>query len=263
MCYTTIKDIYFLLECGENVTRTVLVTGASGDIGKKCALAFAALGYNIVIHYYNNKEAAMQLQNEINSSKKAFSIAVCANLADSDSVSEMFHIIKKNFGGVDILINNAGISQIKMFSDISEEDWDNMFDINVKSIYSCCRHVLPYMINNKYGKIINISSIWGICGASCEVHYSAAKAAVIGFTKALAKELGPSGIQVNCIAPGVIDTRMNAHLGEDTLSLLKEETPLGRLGLPEDIASCVVFLASDNAGFITGQVISPNGGYVI
>ncbi len=243
--------------------RTVLITGASGDIGRQCALSFSKLGFNIVIHYYNNEASAVQLQNEINSAGDSFAIALRADLTSSSSVSEMFDIIKKHFGGVDILINNAGISQIKMFCDITEDDWDNMFSVNVKGIYNCCKNAVPYMIDKKCGKIINISSIWGICGASCEVHYSAAKAAVIGFTKALAKELGPSGIQVNCIAPGVIDTKMNAHLDSVSIESLKEETPLCRLGTADDIASCVVFLASEGSDFITGQVISPNGGFVI
>lgn len=245
------------------LNKTVLVTGASGGIGHSCAIAFAKSGYNIVIHYNKNKAAADALLSEVTNNFRCRAVSVCADISKYSETSDMFDIITSNFGGVDILINNAGISQIKMFCDITENDWDTMFNVNIKSIYSCCRLALPHMIDRKCGKIINISSIWGICGASCEVHYSASKAAVIGFTKALAKELGPSGIQVNCIAPGVIDTEMNRGLSPDDIAELKNETPLMRLGSPDDIAACALFLASDSADFITGQVISPNGGFVI
>ncbi len=263
MCYTTYKCIEKILKCGEILTKTVLITGASGGIGRSCVLAFAKLGYNIVLHYYTNSESVFTLQREISDKFNCFSIAVGADLSSPSEVSDMFDIIEKHFGGIDILINNAGIAQIKMFSDITDADWDKMFNVNVKSVFNCCREALPYMIDKKLGKIINISSIWGISGASCEVHYSASKAAVIGFTKALAKEVAPSGIQVNCIAPGVIDTPMNGCLTAEALDNIKEETPLGCIGSPEDIASCAVFLASAGGDFITGQVISPNGGMVI
>ncbi len=167
------------------------------------------------------------------------------------------------FGRIDLLVNNAGIAQQKLLTDLTDEDWQAMLQTNLSSVFYCCRAVLPSMISRKKGKIINFSSIWGISGASCEVHYSAAKAGVIGFTKALAKEVGPSGIQVNCIAPGVIDTEMNSRLTQETLEALKEETPLERIGTPNDVARCVLFLAGAGGDFMTGQVLSPNGGIVI
>ena len=175
----------------------------------------------------------------------------------------MFSEIRNSLGEVDILVNNAGGGTQILFSDISDELWRETFALNVDGCFYCCKEALPHMIHEKQGKIINISSIWGVTGASCEVHYSAAKAAIIGLTKALAKELGPSGINVNCVAPGVIDTPMNAHLSEEAMNELKEETPLCRIGTPEDVANAVYFLASDDASFITGQVLGANGGFVI
>ena len=167
------------------------------------------------------------------------------------------------FGHIDVLINNAGIAQQKLFTDVTETEWERLFCVNVTGVFHCCQAVMPGMIRRQRGKILNLSSIWGMTGASCEVAYSAAKAAVIGLSKALAKEVGPSGITVNCVAPGVIDTQMNASLDDETRAGLREETPLGVLGKPEDVANLLFFLASEQADFITGQVISPNGGFVI
>jgi 3-oxoacyl-[acyl-carrier protein] reductase len=175
----------------------------------------------------------------------------------------MVETAKELYGAIDVLINNAAIAQQKLFTDITEEEWDSIFAVNVKGVYNCCKAVVPHMVSQKDGVILNISSVWGMVGASCEVHYSATKAAVIGFSKALAKELGLSGIRVNCIAPGVIDTDMNAGLSPDTLAQLKGETPLARIGTSKDIAALALFLASSEASFITGQVISSNGGFVI
>ena len=175
----------------------------------------------------------------------------------------MFAQVKSAFGSVEVLVNNAGIAQQKLFTDITEQDWNKMFDVDVKGVFHCCQCALPDMIHGKAGKIINISSMWGQVGASCEVHYSAAKAAVIGLTQALAKEVGPSHIQVNCIAPGVIDTEMNGHLDARTIDELKDETPLGVIGTTKDIANAVLFLASEKADFITGQVLGVNGGMII
>ena len=169
----------------------------------------------------------------------------------------------ERFGGADIIINNAGISQQKVFCDITRSEWDEMFDVNIGSAYNTVKCAYDYLVGCKWGRIINVSSIWGIAGASCEVHYSASKAALIGFTKALAKELGPSHITVNCVAPGVIDTDMNSHLEADDVAALCEETPLQRIGSAAEVASLICYLASDDAAFITGQVISPNGGIVI
>ena len=163
----------------------------------------------------------------------------------------------KNYGKIDVLVNNAGISQIKPFADITEEDWDNIMNVNLKGVYNCTKGVIDNMIHNKQGKIINISSMWGEVGGSCEVHYSASKAGIIGFTKALAKEMGLSNIQVNCVSPGIIDTEMNSM---HNLEELKNDVPLNKIGTPEDIAETVYFLASDAANYITGQVISVNGG---
>ena len=233
--------------------QTVLITGGSRGIGRATALAFYAKGYNIVINYNSNEEQALSV------AKKVGGTAIKADVSDFAQVKAMFDSI----GHIDVLVNNAGIAQAKLFTDITESDWDNMFGVNVKGIYNCCKCALPGMINKKQGRIINISSIWGITGASCEVHYSASKAAVIGFTKALAKEVGPSGINVNCVAPGVIMTDMNGRIDSETLEELKNETPLNRLGTACEVADTIVFLASGEAGFITGQVISPNGGMVI
>ena len=178
------------------------------------------------------------------------------------AAEKLFSEVQKTFGGVDILVNNAGISQIKMLCDTTRTDWDRMFSVNVGSMYNTIRLAHDYMVHRKKGSIVNVSSMWGICGASCEAAYSASKAAVIGLTKALAKELGPSGIRVNCVAPGVIDTEMNAHLSSEDIEALKEETPLCRIGTADEAADAVVFLAGDSSSFITGQVLSPTGGMV-
>ena len=190
-------------------------------------------------------------------------VTVKADVSDSKQVNDMAEFIHTNYGKIDVIVNNAGISQQKLFTDITENDWDRMFDVNMKSMYLVTKAFVDDMIYKHSGKIINISSMWGVTGGSCEVHYSAAKAAVIGFTKALAKELGPSGICVNCVAPGVIETEMNSHLTKEDFDCLCEETPLERLGKPEEIAKTVRFLASENADFITGQVVNVDGGMVI
>ena len=241
---------------------TVLITGASRGIGRETALIFSRLGYNVIINYNKSKEKAYELEKII-TDKGGKAFAVKADVSKKAEVDDMMDEIKNRFGGVDVLINNAAVAEQKMFCDITEYDWDRMFDINVKGCYNCIQAILPHMVHEKWGRIINISSIWGITGASCEVHYSASKAAVIGLTKALAKELGPSGITVNCVAPGVIDTDMNSALTEDIIKELKEETPLGKIGSPSDIAEIIAFLAGEKARFITGQVISPNGGFLI
>ena len=242
--------------------KTVFITGASRGIGRAAALCFAKNDYNVAICYNKNEAAANEVLAEIKALGGNAAVFK-ADVSDMAQVSAAIKNAKKTFGIIGVLINNAGIAQQKVFSDITVEDWDNMFDINVKGMFNTCKCVLDDMIDKKQGKIINISSIWGISGASCEVHYSAAKSAVIGFTKALAKELGPSGICVNCVAPGVIKTDMLSSFDDNALTELAEETPLGRLGTPEDIAETLLFLASDKADFITGQTISPNGGFVI
>lgn len=244
------------------MNNTVLITGASRGIGKAIAELFAENNYNVVINYRSSDAKANELYNKLVRDNRS-AMLIKADVAVREQVDEMYAEIKQAYGGVDVLVNNAGIAEQKLFTDVSEDDWDNMFDINVKGMFNCTQAVLNDMISNKYGKIINISSIWGLVGASCEVAYASSKAAVIGFTKSLAKELGPSNICVNCIAPGIIDTDMNASLDDNALKELKEQTPLIRLGSPEDIANLALYLASDKAGFITGQIISPNGGFVI
>lgn len=241
---------------------TVIVTGASRGIGKACALAFGKSGADVIVNYTRSKEKAEEVCEEI-SKLGGRALPFCADVADRKAVDEMIAFAHSNFGSISTLVNNAGIAEQIMFCDIIEEKWDRMFAVDVKGVYNCIQAALPDMIHNKSGRIINISSMWGITGASCEVHYSAAKAAVIGMTKALAKELGPSGITINAIAPGVISTEMNGNISEEIMTELKEETPLGRIGTPEDIAETAIFLASPKASFITGEVISVNGGFVI
>ncbi len=245
--------------------KTVLITGGSGGIGNAVAEKFYKNGYNVAIQYFKNEEQAVMLLNKLRSLNSVGGNAALfqADITRSENVAMLFDSVKKSLGDVDILINNAGIGKQILFNDITDDIWRNVFAVNVDGCFYCCREALPHMIHEKNGRIINISSIWGITGASCEVHYSATKAAVIGLTKALAKELGPSQITVNCVAPGVIDTPMNAHLSSDDMEALKDETPLMRIGTPEDVANAVYFLASDEASFITGQVLSPNGGMVI
>ena len=241
---------------------TVLITGAATGIGKATALSFAADGYNVAVHYNKSERAALSLCADI-AQQGGRAMAVHADVSDAAQVRTMVQRVNEVFGHIDILVNNAGIAQSKLFTELAADDWDAMFDVNVKGVFHCCQSVLPGMISRKKGCIINVSSIWGLVGASCEVHYSAAKAAVIGLTKALAKELGPSGIRVNAVAPGVIETDMIADLDNETREALKEETPLCRIGTAGDVAQTIRFLASEGAGFVTGQVLSPNGGFVI
>lgn len=240
---------------------TVVITGSARGIGAATAALFADMGHNVVINYNTSKNEALALCEKINKNG-GNAIAVQADVSKTSAAQHLFDEAKKAFGNVDILVNNAGIAQQKLFTDITEEDYDRMFDCNVKCVFNCCQCVLPDMIHHKYGRIINISSMWGVTGASCEVHYSASKAAVIGMTKALAREVAPSGITVNCIAPGVIDTPMNSGFDVETISALKEETPVGRLGTPEDIARAIAFLADEKSGFITGQTLGIDGGFI-
>jgi len=242
--------------------KTVLVTGASRGIGRAIATIFAHNNYNVIINYLRSEREALALEETLK--QRGCSVMVYqADVTQRVQVRAMIAESEKKFGSIDVLINNAGISQFKLFTEINEEEWENMLDVHLKGLFNCCQGVLPHMIHRKKGKIINIASIWGMVGASCEVHYSTAKAGMIGFTKALAKELGPSGIQVNCIAPGIIDTDMNKGLDETEKSQLLEEIPLQRFGKPEEIAALAFYLASPEADFITGQVLSPNGGFVI
>ncbi len=241
---------------------TVLITGASRGIGKATAELFGVKGYNVLMNYNQSEAHAKELCNLL--LKKGASAALFqANVAKKTEVDSMVQFCIDTFGSIDILVNNAGVAASKLFIDITEAEWDEIMNVDLKGVFNCSQAVLKFMIPQKKGKIINIASIWGLVGASCEVHYSAAKAGVIGLTKALAKELGPSNIQVNCIAPGVIQTDMLDSFQEEDLAELKSATPLQRLGKPQDIAAATLFLASDAADFITGQVLSPNGGFVI
>lgn len=242
--------------------QVALVTGASGGIGGAIALRLARDGYAVAVHCYRHVEKATALCEDILAMGGSAGVFVC-DIADADAVSRMMAEITASFGNVTLLVNNAGIAQQKLFTDLSVEEWRRMMAVHVDGAFYTSRAVLPEMIRSHHGCIINISSMWGQTGGSCEVHYSTAKSAVIGLTKALAKEVGPAGVRVNCVAPGVITTEMLAGFSQDDLDALAEETPLCRLGTPEDVAATVSFLASEEARFITGQVIAPNGGIVI
>lgn len=236
--------------------KTVLITGGSRGIGAACAKAFAQDGYRVILNYKNSRAEAEAL------AKALHGYPVCADVSDPDQVRAMFEEVRRNVGTVDVLVNNAGIAQFAMFDALSDTQWHSVLDVILSGAFYCTRSALPDMIHKKNGAIVNVSSIWGICGSACEVAYSAAKAGLIGMTKALAKEVAPSGISVNCVAPGMIDTEMNHCLDAETVRAICEETPLGRMGTAEEVAKTVLYLA--NGGhFITGQVISPNGGLVI
>ena len=242
--------------------KTVLITGASRGIGKAIAKLFAENNYNVVINYNKSEDEAKELQNYL--TNKGYSVRIFkADVSNINEVNSLVNYTIGQFEKIDVLINNAGISKTNLFTDISYEEWNEVMNVNLNGVFYTTKKALQYMLPEMSGKIINISSIWGMVGGSFEVHYSASKAAIIGMTKALAKELGPSNINVNCIAPGVIKTDMLNNISEDTLDMLKEETPLMKLGSPEDIAKCALFLASEGGDFLTGQVISPNGGFVI
>ena len=242
--------------------KTALVTGASRGIGKAIATLFAKNGYNVLINYNKSEDEAMKLYNDLKD--EGFSVDVYkADVSKKEEVNFMINYCIGKFESIDVLVNNAGISRTNLFTDISYEEWNEVINTNLNSVFFTTQKSLQYMIPQMSGKIINISSIWGMVGGSYEVHYSTSKAAIIGMTKALAKELGPSNIQVNCIAPGVIQTDMLNNISNDTLDMLRDETPLMRLGTPDDIAQCALYLASENSNFLTGQVISPNGGFVI
>ncbi len=238
--------------------KTVLVTGGSRGIGKAIVQAFAENGYNVVLNYSKSEEAAYRLVEKY-PNVKAFK----TDVSNKKQVQEMIDFATSEFKQIDILINNAGISSSGLIQDLSEEELNRIFSVNVNGSFFCTQSVLPQMISRRSGKIINISSVWGLVGASNEVAYSASKAAIIGLTKALAKEVGPSNIQVNCIAPGIVMTDMVSEYTVEEFDDIRSQIPLDRIGSTEDIASLALFLASEGANYITGQVISPNGGWVI
>lgn len=237
--------------------KVVFITGGSRGIGACAVRRFASLGYMVAFTYLKSEKEALALASEVGA------LAIKADVSSSDEVTNAINLATLQYGKIDILINNAGISEFSLFTDITDEMWKRMIDTNLSSVFYASRAVLPQMISQKSGCIINISSMWGEVGSSCEVHYSASKAGVIGLTKALAKEVGPSGIRVNCITPGLIKTDMNAVLDDATLNEIKEETPLGRLGEADDICNALVFLADDASSFITGQILGVSGGFVI
>ena len=243
------------------MNKSVLITGAGGGIGEALCREFAKAGYDVAIHYNSSEESALRLKEELENDYKVKAVAIKADLRSSDEVKALAETALNTFGKIDVLVNNAGMAYLTLFQLADDSKVKELFDINLMSAMSLTKEILPSMIKNQWGRIINISSMWGIAGASCEVHYSASKSALIGFTKALAKEVGPSGITVNCIAPGYIDTKMNSNIDEDSVKEIVDATPIGRKGRPEDIAPLAVFLSGDKADFITGQVISVDGGY--
>ena len=244
------------------MNKTVLVTGGARGIGRGIAEKFAQNNYNIIINYNESHDLAMDFEKSLKD-RGIMAMAIRADVSDAQQVKAMVDQAMDYFGKIDVLVNNAGIADMNLITDIKEEVWDRLFDVNVKGVFNCTQAVVKGMISEKAGRIINISSIWGIVGASMECHYSATKGAVIAFSKALAKELGPSGITVNTVAPGAVETDMIAPLGEDVFQQVREETPLGTLGRVDQIAETVFFLAEKSGSFITGQLISPNGGLVI
>ncbi len=233
--------------------RRVLITGGSRGIGAACAYTLARDGMNVLINCREHIEQAETLASKLNGTVLPFDVA------DPDAVDAAMCAA----GNVDVVVANAGIALQNLLTDTTTVQWRRLFAVNVEGVFNVCRRAIPHMVQEKWGRIIVISSMWGLRGASCEVAYSTSKAALIGFTKALAKELGPSGITVNCVAPGVIDTDMNRSLDGDVLAALADDTPLMRLGTPEDVAELVAFLASDKASFITGQIIAADGGFAV
>lgn len=242
------------------MNKVVIVTGASRGIGRNIAKRLAKDGYIVIANYNKSEDKAKSLQQELASENINIDIFK-ANVSKRDEVKELIKYVIEKYKKIDCLVNNAGIDQVKMFLDITDDDWNNIINNNLNSVFYTCQEVLPYMIHEKNGVIINISSIWGLTGASCESHYAVSKAGVDALTKSLAKEMGPSNIRVNSIAPGIIDTEMNDNLNKDEKESLKEEIPLHKIGKVDDISSCVEWLIEDE--YITGQVISINGGWLI
>ena len=237
--------------------KSVLVTGGSRGIGRAIVELFCEKGFSVAFTYKNSENEAKSLA-EITGA-----LAIMADSANESDVLSAVETVVSKFGKIDCLVNNAGISSFSLFTDLTLDDWNNIINVNLTGAFLYSREAARDMIRRKSGKIINITSVWGLVGASCEVHYSVTKAALIGLTKALAKELGPSGITVNAVAPGVIETEMNKRLGEDVMQELAEEAPLMRNGTPREVAESVLFLASDSSDYITGQVINISGGFVI
>lgn len=240
--------------------KTVLVTGASRGIGKAIAVKYAKKGCNVAVNCIHSEEHLAQTRREIESYQTEC-LAFLGDMGNPADCQALFKKIRKQFGGVDVLVNNAGISYIGLLQDMTSDDWDRIVRTNLTSVFNCCRLAIPYMVEKKCGKIINISSVWGVAGASCEVAYSATKGGINAFSKALAKELGPSNIQVNAVACGAIDTEMNRWMEDDELISLVDEIPAGRLGKAEEVADLVYHLAY-KSNYLTGQVIGLDGGWI-
>ena len=244
------------------MNKVAVITGASGGIGSKTAELFSNNGFCVVLSYNNSRAEAFETIKKIEANS-GNAIAVKCDVRQKKQTDALMKAAIDNFGKIDVLVNNAGVSLQKLFTDVTEEEYDFLFDTNVKGSINCSQSALKYMINRKSGSIINVSSMWGVVGASCEVHYSASKSALIGLTKSLAKELGPSNIRVNCVAPGMIDTKMNAAFSNDVFEQIKDETPLGKIGNPDDVANALLFFASDSSSFITGQTLCVDGGFTL
>ena len=242
--------------------RVALVTGASRGIGRAIAAELAEEGYAVCINYLEHRKEAEALAEDIRS-RGSRAIVVQADVSDRAAVEAMVRAAEEALGPVNLLVNNAGIAGQIQFQDITDEQWNRYLGVNLGGARNTIQAVLPHMLHEKAGCIVNISSIWGLRGASCEVAYACTKAAIVGLTRSLALELAPSHIRVNCVAPGVINTEMVQVLGQETLRELAQETPLGRLGTPEDIAHAVAFLASDKASFLTGQILAADGGFIV
>ena len=239
---------------------TALVTGASKGIGRAIAKTFAEKGFNVAINYHKSREAAEELKKEIIALGRKAEI-FCADISKPSQVEDMINAVLLTFGGIDVLVNNAGIALPQgLFTDFDEKKTSEVFDVNVFGMMNCSRAVIPHFVEKKSGVIVNISSVWGLQGGSCEVIYSASKGAVISFTKALSRELAPSGIRVNAVAPGMIDTDMNSHLSEEDVDAFSEDIPMGRIGTGTEVADVVCFLASKESRYITGQTIAVDGG---
>ena len=242
--------------------QVALITGSSRGIGRAVAAELSRQGYAVCVNYLLHRAEGEALAAQLRSQGRE-AIAVQADVADSQAVDAMVRQTQEALGPVTLLVNNAGISWHGLFQDMGDDDWDRLLAVNLTGARNAARAVLPGMISEKNGCIVNISSMWGLRGASCEVAYACSKAAIVGLTRSLALELAPSHIRVNCVAPGCIETDMVRVLGPETQDMLVEETPLGRLGTPEDIAHAVAFLASEKASFITGQVLTADGGFII
>lgn len=237
--------------------KTVLITGGSRGIGRAMVELFCENGYKVAFTYKNSENQAKSL------AESTGALAIAADSASEADVVAAVALAEKELGHIDCLINNAGVSSFSLFTDLTLEDWNNHMAVNLTGAFLYSKAVIPGMVSKKSGRIINITSMWGVVGSSCEVHYSTAKAGLIGMTKALAKELGPSGITVNAIAPGLIDTDMNSALSEEDIKAVAEETPLMRIGLAREVAQAALFLASDSASFITGEIMNVSGGYIV